>query len=59
MRIGVDWGGTKLEVIALGDDGETLLRERVATPQDDYQACVQSVYDLAQMPTQVYSFSYR
>jgi len=49
MRIGVDWGGTKLEVIALGDDGETLLRERVATPQDDYQACVQSVYDLVQM----------
>ena len=32
MRLGVDWGGTQLEIIALDDGGEILLRERVATP---------------------------
>jgi len=46
MRIGVDWGGTKLEVIALADEGQTLLRERISTPQDDYDACVKAVQDL-------------
>ena len=46
MRIGIDWGGTKLEVIALGDDGQVLLRERMPTPQDDYDACVNAVRDL-------------
>lgn len=46
MRIGIDWGGTKIEVIALGDQGETLMRERIATPQDDYGKCVHAVRDL-------------
>jgi predicted NBD/HSP70 family sugar kinase len=32
MRIGVDLGGTKIETVALGDDGATLLRRRIATP---------------------------
>ncbi|MEM9278753.1 MAG: ROK family protein [Pseudomonadota bacterium] len=49
MRIGIDWGGTKLEVIALDDDGRTLLRERVATPQGDYRRCVDAVCDLVRM----------
>ena len=40
MRIGIDWGGTKIEAIALDEAGEALARERVATPQDDYDACV-------------------
>ena len=33
MRIGIDLGGTKIEAIALGNDGSTLARERVATPR--------------------------
>jgi len=49
MRIGLDWGGTKLEVIALDDDGKTLVRERVSTPQNDYQACVNAARDLVVM----------
>lgn len=49
MLIGVDWGGTKLEIIALNDAGETLVRERVNTPRDDYEACVRSVVDLVAM----------
>lgn len=46
MRIGVDWGGTKLEVIALDGQDQVLRRERIATPQGDYQACVHAVRDL-------------
>ncbi len=46
MRIGVDWGGTKLEAIALDDHGSTLMRERVATPRHDYNACIDTVRDL-------------
>lgn len=46
MRIGIDWGGTKLEVIALDGQDQVLRRERIATPQDDYQACVHAVRDL-------------
>jgi fructokinase len=38
MRLGVDLGGSKIEIIALGDDGSVLLRERVPTPQGDYMA---------------------
>ena len=38
MRIGVDLGGTKIEIIALDDGGRTLARRRVATPQGDYPA---------------------
>ena len=49
MRIGIDWGGTKIEVIALDENGATLLRERVKTPRDDYQACVNAVSALVAM----------
>jgi fructokinase len=46
MRMGVDLGGSKIEIIALGDDGDVLLRERVATPQGDYMATVMAVAGL-------------
>jgi fructokinase len=46
MRLGVDLGGSKIEIIALGDDGAVLLRERVATPQGDYMATVMAVAGL-------------
>lgn len=48
MKIGVDLGGTKIEVIVLGVDGGELLRERVATPQGDYAATVRSIADLVE-----------
>lgn len=35
-RIGIDLGGTKIEIIALSGSGECLYRRRVATPQGDY-----------------------
>lgn len=43
IRIGVDLGGTKIETIALGTDGQVLDRRRVATPRDDYRATVRAV----------------
>lgn len=35
-RIGIDLGGTKIELVALAGDGEVRLRQRVPTPQGDY-----------------------
>ena len=43
IRLGVDLGGTKIEIIAVGTGGEVLLRERVATPQGDYAATIEAV----------------
>ena len=40
MRIGVDLGGTKTELIALADDGTVRLRRRMPTPAGDYPATV-------------------
>ena len=52
MRIGIDLGGTKTEVIALSDKGEQLFRHRVNTPRDDYQATVQAIVDLVTLAEQ-------
>ncbi len=43
MRIGIDLGGTKIEIIALAADGAELLRRRVATPQGDYPATLAAI----------------
>ena len=40
MRIGVDLGGTKTELIAIDDDGSVRLRRRAPTPAGDYAATV-------------------
>ena len=36
MRLGIDLGGTKIEIVALADDSAELLRCRVPTPRGDY-----------------------
>ncbi|MES0808502.1 ROK family protein [Roseibium sp. SCPC15] len=46
MRLGIDWGGTKIEIIALSGEGEELFRQRVDTPRDDYQGCLAAVKHL-------------
>ena len=43
MRIGIDLGGTKIEIACLGADGAILLRRRIATPRDDYEGTLQAV----------------
>ena len=47
MRIGVDLGGTKIEVIALDDNGATVLKRRVKAPMGDYAGTVRTIADLA------------
>ncbi|MEW6133696.1 MAG: ROK family protein [Pseudomonadota bacterium] len=46
LRLGVDLGGTKIELIALGGDGRELLRRRIPTPQNDYPGTVQATAGL-------------
>jgi fructokinase len=48
MRIGIDLGGTKIEAIALDEDGGVLLRERIATPRGDYDATVDAIGGLVE-----------
>ena len=43
MRIGFDYGGTKIAGIAIGDNGKTLAELRVATPRHDYDAGVVAI----------------
>jgi fructokinase len=46
MRIGVDLGGTKIEVIALDEDGAERFRRRVPTPREDYAGTIDAVAGL-------------
>ncbi len=46
VKIGIDLGGTKIEGIALSEAGEELFRQRIATPQGDYQRTLHSIVDL-------------
>ena len=46
MRIGVDLGGTKIEIIALDDSGAPALRRRVPTPVGDYSGTIRAVAEL-------------
>ncbi len=48
MRIGVDLGGTKIEVAALDDDGEMLVRRRIPTPVGSYPGTLAAVAALVQ-----------
>ena len=47
-RIGIDLGGTKIELVALDARGEERVRRRVATPRGDYAATVAAVAALVQ-----------
>lgn len=46
MKVGIDLGGTKIEVAVLDDANQAVLRERVATPQGDYAATCQAIVEL-------------
>lgn len=46
MRIGVDLGGTKIEGIALANDGRVLDRRRVPAPRDDYRATLAALVNV-------------
>lgn len=46
MRMGVDYGGTKIEGILLGPDGTELARARVPTPRFDYDGGIRAIRGL-------------
>ena len=47
MKIGIDWGGTKIEAIAIdSDSGEELNRIRVDSPKDNYEKIISKVVEL-------------
>jgi fructokinase len=52
VRIGIDLGGTKIEIIALDEHGKTLARERLPTPSDNYKAILQAIVDLVTLVEQ-------
>ena len=47
MKIGLDWGGTKLEAIALDPEtNKELVKNRIDSPKDDYQKIIDAVCEL-------------
>jgi fructokinase len=46
MRIGIDLGGTKIEGIAIADDGRERVRRRIPAPRGDYAKTLDAVAGL-------------
>jgi fructokinase len=46
LRLGIDLGGTKIEIVALADDSAELLRRRLPTPRGDYPRTLVAVAGL-------------
>jgi predicted NBD/HSP70 family sugar kinase len=46
MRIGIDLGGSKIEIIALDAAGNTLLRQRLPTPTGNYRKTLSTIKQL-------------
>ncbi|VAW66289.1 Cryptic sugar kinase Mak [hydrothermal vent metagenome] len=49
MKIGIDLGGTKIECIALDEQGSELFRHRVATPCGDYSGTLKAIGKLVRV----------
>jgi len=49
MRIGIDLGGTKIEGIALDHNGNELFRQRIDSPQGNYQATIAAIVNMVQI----------
>ncbi|WP_424929061.1 ROK family protein [Amaricoccus tamworthensis] len=46
MRLGLDYGGTKIEGVVLSESGEMAARARVPTPRHDYDGGIRAIHDL-------------
>ena len=46
LRIGIDLGGTKIEVAGLDRGGREVFRKRVPTPKGDYAGTLQQIKTL-------------
>ena len=45
-RIGIDLGGTKIEALALDENGHEVGRKRIPSPRDDYDATLAAIVSL-------------
>lgn len=52
VRIGIDLGGTKIEVVALDENGEVAFRHRIPTPRDDYAQTLRAIASLVEAAEQ-------
>jgi Transcriptional regulator/sugar kinase len=52
IRLGIDLGGSKIEIVALAPDGSERFRRRVPTPQDGYLQVLDAIADLVAPPMQ-------
>jgi fructokinase len=43
LALGIDLGGSKIEIIALDEEGAVLLRRRRPSPRDSYQATLEAI----------------
>ena len=48
FRLGIDLGGTKIEILALDAQGAERFRQRVPTPQGDYGATLRAIAALVE-----------
>lgn len=46
VRIGIDWGGTKIEALAMDSEGRELVRRRISTPRGDYEGSIREAVAL-------------
>ena len=46
LRLGIDLGGSKIEIIALDTAGQIRARSRVPTPRDDYATTLRAIAEL-------------
>jgi fructokinase len=49
MRIGVDFGGTKIEAAVLDEAGRAILHKRAPTPHGDYEGCIRAIAALVRV----------
>ncbi|RMG30969.1 MAG: ROK family protein [Gammaproteobacteria bacterium] len=48
MHLGIDLGGTKIEILALDREGRTRLRRRIPTPRHDYAGTLEAIAGLVE-----------
>jgi len=53
VLVGIDWGGTKIEAIALAENGTPLARVRIDTPRSDYPGCLRTIRELVNQVEQI------
>lgn len=53
IKLGVDLGGTKIEVLVINNNGQELFRDRVATPKDHYQNVIDVITKLVTLAEEV------